>query len=64
MQSSVGCAGASMSHHGNEVEQVHARLVGFGVGKLQQRSDAESSSIAGIPSLKDHRGGKVHTQPT
>lgn len=53
-----------MSHHGNEVEQVHARLVGFGVGKLQQRSDAESSSIAGIASLKDNGGGKVHTQPT
>ena len=43
--------GASKSHHGNEVEQVHAWLVGFGVGQLQQRSDTESSSVTGIAAL-------------
>lgn len=48
--------GPTSAHHGHKVQQVHARLVGLGVGQLQQRGEAEADGAAGVAALGAERG--------
>lgn len=40
-----------LAHLGNVVHEVHAGLVGFGVGQLEQRGHAEADGVSGVAPL-------------
>lgn len=40
-------------HLGNIVHEVHARLVGLGVGQLEQRGHPEANGIGTVTTLKN-----------
>lgn len=44
---------SSSTNHGDKVQQVHPRFVGFGVGQREEGRQLEPHSVAGVAALKN-----------